>query len=850
MPKKNTVVHIIDTQGFDRYNDVYTEFRGDSIIFFEEIHKKHEACFLFKTASKIQLKLTFLSAEIVQLSYTFRNDFMLEPLYAITQEAQNSLLKKAINFELNWQIINDNYVFETAKFILKINKKNLVISIYDLENKQIIADTEGVYFRETLMAGTTEIRCRQAAPKTSKYYGLGDKSSALNLRGKRFENWCTDAYAYGATTDPLYRSIPFFYGLNADNTAYGLFFDNPYKTFFDFDSTQKNELEFGAEGGDLTYYFIAGPELMTVAKRYIWLTGKPELPPMWALGFHQCRWSYFPERRVKEVAKTFRQLEIPCDAIYLDIDYMDNYKCFTWHKKHFPNPKSLISDLQSIGFQTIVMIDPGIKVEDNYAVYTEGVEKKYFLTRPDGDLLIGQVWPGDCVYPDFTDPKVRAWFGNLYDDLYNEKGVSGFWNDMNEPANFKVFSKTIPTDTRHHYEGFGASHKKAHNIYGMQMTRSTTEGLLTLNPEKRPFLLTRASYSGGQRFSAIWTGDNVANWEHLAIANRQMQRLNISGFSFSGSDIGGFAEKTTGELLVRWLQLGIFHPFYRIHSAGNNAVGDALEDEETVAKAAEIDRLDQEPWSFGDEFTHLAKAAIELRYRLLPYLYTAFWRHTQDGTPILKPLNFVFQNDVKTHLIENEFIFGNQLLISPVVKKGQKKQTLYLPEGNWFDYETGAQYVGNQSLTIKTPLSKIPIFVAEGAVIPHYPVQQFVGEKTINELELKVYFSNKFVETELYEDDVEGFNYKKNKAFSVTLFSVSTIENEFILNRFIDRINFDSNKNWSTKTGFNIYFYGIPFPINSVLVDGQLVDFQLVGNAVNVKIGMSFNEISLINSTH
>jgi alpha-glucosidase len=845
MAKKPTLANIKNTEGFDRFDDVFTEFRADSVLSMQSDYANNAAAFLLKTGSKIQLKLTFLREDIVQLSYTFRRDFMREPLYALSDEARVCLIEKTGEFDLKSSETVDFYVFETSKFKLKVNKSDLKITVFDKKDAQIIADTEGSYFRETLMLGTTEIRCRQVAPKGTVYYGLGDKSSALNLRGKRFENWCTDAYAYGAATDPLYRSIPFFYGLNADNNAYGLFFDNPYKTFFDFDSKGNNELEFAAEGGDLTYYFIAGPELMTVAKSYMWLTGKPELPPMWALGFHQCRWSYFPEKRVKEVAETFRNLEIPCDAIYLDIDYMDNYKCFTWNKKHFPNPKALISDLQNIGFQTVVMIDPGIKVDDEYAVYTEGSLKNYFLKRPDGELLIGQVWPGDSVYPDFTDPKVRAWFGNLYEELYNQDGVSGFWNDMNEPANFKVNAKTIPTDTRHNYEGIGASHKKAHNVYGMQMTRSTTEGLRKLNPEKRPFLLTRATYSGGQRFSAVWTGDNIASWEHLAIANRQTQRLNISGFSFSGSDIGGFADKCTGELMVRWLQLGAFHPFYRVHTAGNNAAGDALEDWETVAKAAAIDRLDQEPWSYGDAFTPLAKAAIELRYRLLPYLYSAFWKNTHDGTPILKPLHFVFQSDENIGGVENEFIFGDQLLISPVVKKGQKKQTLYLPKGTWFDYESGAQYVGNQEITIKTPLSKIPIFVAEGAVIAHYPVQQFVGEKDIKALTLKVYFSNNYTETELYEDAGEGYDFKKSKAFSVTQFSVSNSEDAFILSRFVDHEVYDSDKNWSSKSGFEIEFIGVPFVVNTVEIDGEVVDFQLVGTVYKVNVDYKFHEVVL-----
>jgi alpha-glucosidase len=848
MAKKPTIANLKNTEGFDRFDDVFNEYQGGLITEMYAV-AGHEAAFLFKTAAKMQLKLTFLRADIVQFSYTFRHDFAKEPLYALSDNGRICLNKKADNFKLDLATDSDSYFFETPKIKVQIKKNDLKIAIFDKKNAQIIADTEGPYFRETIMQGTTDVRCRQAAPEGTAYFGLGDKSTTLNLRGKRFENWCTDAYAYGEKTDPLYRSIPFFYGLTTENIAYGLFFDNSYKTFFDFDSKKNNELEFSAEGGDLTYYFIVGPELLTVTRAYAWLTGVPEMPPMWALGFHQCRWSYFPESRVKEVAQTFRDLEIPCDAIYLDIDYMDNYKCFTWNKKHFPNPSALIADLKTLGFQTVVMIDPGIKVEDGYAVFTEGVEKNYFLTRPDGDLMIGQVWPGDSVYPDFTDPEVRDWFGSLYEKLYNEDGVSGFWNDMNEPANFKVWNKSIPTDVRHNYENLGASHKKAHNIYGMQMTRSTTEGLRTLQPDKRPFLLTRASYSGGQRYAAVWTGDNIASWEHLAIANRQMQRLNISGFVFSGSDIGGFAEKSTGELMVRWLQLGAFHPFYRVHTAGNNAAGDALEDWETVAKAAAIDRLDQEPWSFGDAYTPLAKTAIELRYRLLPYLYSAFWRHTQDGTPILQPMSFAFQNNFndKENIggVENEFMFGQHLLISPVVKKGQKKRTLYLPEGIWFDYETGEQYVGNQLVTIKTPLSKIPIFVAEGAVIPHYPVQQFVGEKRITTLELKVFYSNNYVETEFYEDEGEGFGYK-NKAFSVTQFGLKRLEEELILSRFIDRLTYDSSPDWATKTDFDVRFYGVPFVVSSVLIDGQNVDFQLVDGIYCVKAGYNFNEISLM----
>jgi alpha-glucosidase len=287
---------------------------------------------------------------------------------------------------------------------------------------------------------------------------------------------------------------------------------------------------FWAEGGEMNYYFLYGPSLPQVSRAYARLTGTHELPPLWALGYHQCRWSYYPHSRVMEIADTFRELEIPCDAIYLDIDYMDGYRCFTWNREHFPDPKGLIDELRSKGFQTVLMIDPGIKEDPDYAVYQDGLEKNAFLRSPDGELAKGPVWPGFCAFPDFTDPEVRHWWGDLYTDLYQNLGVAGFWNDMNEPAVFHVHHKTLPDHVLHHYEGLLASHRKAHNIYGQQMNRASWEGFRRLQPEKRPYLLTRASYSGGQRFAAVWTGDNFSDWESLpgrqcAVPTAEHQRL-------------------------------------------------------------------------------------------------------------------------------------------------------------------------------------------------------------------------------------------------------------------------------------------------------------------------------------
>ncbi|MEM9931937.1 MAG: TIM-barrel domain-containing protein, partial [Bacteroidota bacterium] len=332
---------------------------------------------------------------------------------------------------------------------------------------------------------------------------------------------------------------------------------------------------------------------------------------------------------------------------------MDGYRCFTWNDQHFPDPKQLIKDLRKQGFETVVMIDPGIRVDEAYETYTSGIKEDVFCRRVDGELMLGPVWPPLCVWPDYTRPEVREWWGKQYKKLYKTDGVSGFWNDMNEPAVFQVNSLTFPDGVMHDMDGSPRDHRAAHNIYGMQMSKATYDGLKELKPKVRPFVLTRATFSGGQRYAAVWTGDNIASWEHLRLANLQCQRLAISGFSFCGTDIGGFAEVPTGELLVRWLQLGIFHPLYRVHSMGNNVDGAAEAEADQIAEAERLNRLDQEPWAFGDPYTSLNRAAIELRYRLLPYLYTTFFDHTKNGTPFLRPLSFVDPSWDEAHRREN-----------------------------------------------------------------------------------------------------------------------------------------------------------------------------------------------------
>ncbi|MEM6320768.1 MAG: glycoside hydrolase family 31 protein [Bacteroidota bacterium] len=818
-----TSVDIVDTVGTNRYPDVHTNYRADSV------HKviQQDSAILFQSTNGLSLHLHLITDTILRFRYARNGKFPTDFSYAIDPEF--SPKKVAYIFEEK----KSKYSIQTPKLICEIGKKNLKVTLKNLNGQVINEDAEGYYSQSMLLKGVTTVQMSKKAPQSECFFGLGDKSCDLNLRGKKLQNWCTDSFGYGYNSDPLYRAIPFYFGLN-QGLGYGIFFDNSFKSHFDFDEQAEGKMTFAAEGGDMNYYFIYGPELLSVAEQYTLLTGRPELPPMWSLGFHQCRWSYYPENRVLEVAQTFRDKKIPCDAIYLDIDYMDGYRCFTWNKEHFPKPAKMIKKLVKKGFQTVVMIDPGIREDDDYHVYRQGVDNDYFCRRTDGTLMQGPVWPPNCGFPDFTKPEVRDWWGNLYEGLYNEDGISGFWNDMNEPAMFKVHHCTFPDEVIHDHDGHVTNHAKAHNIYGLQMSRSTTAGLKKLQPEKRPFLVTRATFSGGQRFAAVWTGDNIATWEHLQLGNRQCQRLSASGFSFVGTDIGGFFQYPDGELMVRWLQMGIFHPFYRVHSMGNNDDGSAEADAEKVRERDMRDRLDQEPWAFGPDFTPASRAAIELRYQLLPYIYTAFWQYTTKGTPMIRSLSFYDQQDEKTLDKEVEFIFGDNLLVAPVTQPEVEKVKVYLPKGTWFNYWTGKSYKGGKYVTCKVRLNTFPLFVKAGAVLPLYPVMQYTNEKKVETLKLKVYAGTSN-NNDLYEDRGEGYAYQ-NEDYSLRQFSTKRSGKKLTVTHT------KKGNRTSDYRQIKLAIYGIA-AVNSCKVDGKEVDFDFKKGVLNCMVSTDFGAI-------
>jgi alpha-glucosidase len=708
---------------------------------------------VLQTSTNSKVEVLFYDSQVVRVRYAPNGTFERDFSYAIDYEIKRKTPNVKIS-QTDSQIILTN---DSGEKVV-IEKKPLLITIYDANGAIVLQDDKkhpALFDDETGEVQTTKLR----KSEVETYYGFGEKAfSEMSRNGKFMTMWNTDTFGYPIGTDPLYQTIPFFYALY-DGKSYGIFFNNTFRSFFDMGKSSPESYKFGTDGGELDYFvFIGGKERSPkkVLSEYTNLTGKTPLPPLWTLGNQQSRWSYFPESRVREIAAGFRKNKIPADVIYLDVDYMDEYRVFTWDKKRFPDPAKMISDLKADGFKTVLIINPGIKQDENYSTYTDGVKNNIFVKNADGSLLIRSAWAGPSAFPDFTDPKAREWFGEQYKKNLNE-GVAGFWNDMNEPGvsvteNYEKPetmhhpAKTFAYDTPHEGDGFPDTHRRYHNVYGMQMARSTFESLKKLVPEKRPFVLTRAGYAGIQRFSAVWTGDNVSSWDHLALTIPMLTNLSVSGVPFVGADAGGFAEMPSGELYARWLQAAALTPFFRSHSVG--WVGN------------------KEPWAFGEEFTKINRATVELRYQFLPYIYTLFYNHEITGEPVIRPLWYEYPEDKGTYLNNEEFLLGKDILVAPVVKEGDQPKGIYLPAGTeWLDWWTGEKLESGKMHYLKFPLDRLPIYIRVGAVIPTQPTIQNTTEMPNVNLTLNVakgIASDKVEETTVFQDSGEGYGYRKN----------------------------------------------------------------------------------------
>ncbi|MBC8017308.1 MAG: alpha-glucosidase [Verrucomicrobia bacterium] len=636
----------------------------------------------------------------------------------------------------------------------------------------------------------------------SHFYGLGEKAGFLDKVGERYEMWNTDVYSpHVQDIDTLYQSIPFLIHMTGDH-CYGLFMDNPGRTFFDM-RTQPDLFSFGCETGSLRYYVISGSDMKEIISRYTELTGRMPLPPLWSVGYHQSRYSYMNQEEVLELARTFRNKQIPCDAIYLDIHYMERYRVFTFDRIRFPDPATMIAELKEMGIRLVPIVDPGVKKASGDAIYSEGIQEGYFCRYLEGQLFTGQVWPGESVFPDFSDPQAAEWWGALH-RFYTDLGISGIWNDMNEPSVFSSEEKTMDRDVIHHNGGTPKTHGELHNLYGLWMSKATYQGLEQLLGEERPFVLTRAGYAGIQKYAAVWTGDNRSYWEHMALSIPMILNLGLSGVAFAGADVGGFAANAGGELLARWTQAGSLLPFFRNH--------------------CEHSSIRQEPWSFGPDVEDICRTYINLRYSLLPTIYSLFREASETGLPVVRPLVLEYPLDPFTTNMNDQFLLGRDILAAPVLQPGVTCRSVYLPEGEWFNYWTGQQHAGNQYILSPAPLVTMPLYIRAGAMIMRSNGAQHSSELATAPRELDIYLPQEGSHSsQHYEDDGLTSTYRAG-GYNLILHSLDVGNDEILFTRLINHQGFGE-----ARRPVNIRFKGLSYDRPNLKVtaaDGRELDVQ------------------------
>lgn len=566
-------------------------------------------------------------------------------------------------------------------------------------------------------------------------YGLGEQIRGMNKRGWQYVNWNYDNPNHHEDTRSLYGAHNFI--IVRGKCTFGAFFDYAGKITFDIGYTEKSTMSIHADRNDLVVYIITGENEKDIVKQFRQLIGKSYIPPFWAFGYGQSRWGYMNEHDIRTVAEQYKSSEIPLDSIYLDIDYMDNYKDFTVDTQRFPDLEKLSKDMRSQGIHLVPIIDAGVKIEKDYDIYEEGVKKNFFCKNRDGDDFVGAVWPGRVHFPDFLQPEARDWFGKKYEKL-TSLGIDGFWNDMNEPAIFYTEDRLAETLEQiktltsgnmgikeyfkftgtvaglngnigdygkfyHNVNGEMVKHSEIHNLYGMNMTRSAFEALRKIQPDKRILFFSRSSYIGAHRYGGIWQGDNKSWWSHILQSMQQLPALNMAGFLFTGSDTGGFGCDTTEDLMLRWLQYSLFTPLFRNHAADGTR--------------------EQELYRFSD--IKAAREMIKIRYCLIPYLYSEFLKAALNDEMMFRPLTFDFPNDKVSEQIEDQLLLGNELMIAPIYKQNARGRYVYLPEEMMMvrmrkhdDYDT--EILSNGHHFVDADLNELVFFIRRNRAIPMF----------------------------------------------------------------------------------------------------------------------------------
>jgi alpha-glucosidase len=691
---------------------------------------------IFGCENGAKLSLKFLDSQNIKFWFSPDGEFKRnnESFAVINEEFEPEF---SINVEEN----SSSFEIFTEELRVMIQKKPLKIQIFDKYQRLVLGDLDG----EAYLTEDTKTETRKVLREKEQFFGLGEKTGALNRRGRSFTMWNSDKPCYSDTEDPLYKSIPFF----MSTYNYGIFFDNTYKTEFDFGKKSDEYFSFSAPDGAFIYYFMYGKDHKEVLQSYMRLTGKPIMPPNWALGWSQSRGMLVNEELTRDIAAEYRKREIPIDIIYQDIGWVEGLQDFEWRKDRYDNPKKMLSDLAEDGFKLIISQDPVIS-QATEEQWKEANEKGYLTLDERTGKAYDMPWPwgGNAGVVDFTNPEVADWWGELQQKPLDD-GVKGFWTDMGEPA----WSNEESTDRLHMKHHLGM-HAEIHNVYGLEWDRVVTEQFEKRNPNQRVFQMTRAAYAGMQRYTFGWSGDSgngrdvTDGWENLADQVPMGLSAGLGLIPFWTTDISGYCGEITdyeefSELYVRWLQFGVFNPLSRAHHEGNNAV---------------------EPWLFGEEAEKISKEAIELKYQLHPYIYTYARESYDTGLPIMRPLLLEYPSDEETYEINDQFLFGEELLVAPVVEEGVTYRKVYLPKGTWRDYNNPKKsFKGRQTINYDTPLEVIPMFVRDGAIIPKMPVMPYIDAMDNAPLILEIFPAAKPSEFTLYEDEGTTNDYQNDE---------------------------------------------------------------------------------------
>ena len=657
-----------------------------------------------------RLAVSFLDADVARVRLAPTGDFRDAGHGA---DADDAPFSYALDPDRAWDGLaptlldqGDAWTVQTGAMTLRVRKSPCRISFETPDGRPFLQDSAGAGWAE--IDGKSATRCWKALAPESRFFGLGDKTFELDRAGRQLTFWNSDTYAYAPEQDPIYKSIPVALTLapsDAGWTGAGFFLDNTYRSEMDLGADGAADWWFGSADGELRYYVFAPAAdapagIQHPLKRACDLTGHKPMPAKWSLGYHQSRWNYHDDGYARWIAHEFRRRDLPLECVHLDIGHMDGYRVFTFDPEAFPDPQALNADLAELGVKTVVIVDPGVKVDADYFAYDEGKRWRLFCENPDGSDFTDTVWPGDVHWPDFSKPRARDWWGRLH-QRYTDAGVTGIWNDMNEPA--ILGGRDFPDDVVFAYADRGTGptdHREAHNVYGLLMARATHEGLREVTGE-RPFLLTRACFAGSQRYAAAWTGDNVSTWEHLLLSLQICQSLSLSGMAFCGPDIGGFAGQASPELYARWMQAGVLYPFMRTHYSHEES-------------------SEQEPWSYGIEVEDICRTYLKLRYRLMPTIYSAFAACCDTAEPPLRALVLEHPEDENTHRgCDDQMYLGQTLMACPVVADGARQRSVYFPDvaGGWTDVWTGEHVPGGQRRDVDAPLDTMPMFGRAGGVV-------------------------------------------------------------------------------------------------------------------------------------